>query len=328
MPKKEEERYDWVEALTKAAGTLGFNEVRVRWKLRAWQDRMSGRGRVAKTRAESVTRAHKVCPRCGGINNLDQKECLHCGARLHSRQVDMTIRFLKQFGVGVTPESFIVAVLIGVYIVTIFMGPNSGVMNSSGRDLFMMGGNFPPATLQGQWWRLWTAVLLHAGIWHIGFNVYATLFITPVVREVFGPNKTLFVFVVTGVLASAVSLAWGFLTGRYAVSIGASGAISGFIGLMIAWGHRDGTAYGIGLRNHLARWVLYILIFGFFFHADNAAHIGGLLAGAALAYLIPSNLNLRESRAWPILGALCAAAILGGAALIMYLAFNIPPPGQ
>ena len=97
----------------------------------------------------------------------------------------------------------------------------------------------------------------------------------------------------------------------------------GLIGLVMVWGHRDGTGFGISLRNSFIKWVLIILVLGYFIGADNAAHLGGLGAGALLGFVVPTNLNRPDSKQWRVMGTvsvlLCAAAIV----YIIYLAFNI-----
>ena len=70
------------------------------------------------------------------------------------------------------------------------------------------------------------------------------------------------------------------------MSVGASGAIMGLIGVLIGASYHHGQL-GKDFRSSLWKWVLYIAIFGIFFAADNAAHFGGLACGLALGYLIP-----------------------------------------
>ncbi|HUT54467.1 MAG TPA: rhomboid family intramembrane serine protease [bacterium] len=333
MPGKNKTEYDWVELVVKAGQLLGLNPVRTRWKLRAWQDRVKARKAAVAGKAAAITREHKICPRCHALNPGDGKVCIKCKSRLHSRPVEMADRFLRHFSLGMSPETFIAAAMIAGYVITVARGSGSSVLSASARDLIWLGGLQPAAVLAGQWWRLWTCAFLHGGLIHIGFNAYALVYVMPFVREVYGGAKALFVFFITGIAAGLASLGWALY--RYGafpqylglrVSIGASGAISGLIGLLLVWGHRDGTAAGISIRNNMARWVLYTAGFGFFIGADNAAHAGGWIAGGLLALLIPTNLTVREGRAWNALGVLSAIAIAAAVAIIAYLAFGTPAP--
>src|SRR5208282_3813468 len=72
----------------------------------------------------------------------------------------------------------------------------------------------------------------------------------------------------------------------FGMSVGASGAIMGMIGVLIGASFHHGHL-GKEYRSQLWRWVIYIAIFGLFFAVDNAAHFGGLAAGALLGYLVP-----------------------------------------
>ena len=71
------------------------------------------------------------------------------------------------------------------------------------------------------------------------------------------------------------------------LSIGASAAIFGLIGAMIAMGVRDRSAYGAAVRSVYMRWAFYGLLMGLlpFFATDNAAHIGGVAGGFIIGYV-------------------------------------------
>jgi membrane associated rhomboid family serine protease/ribosomal protein L40E len=252
MPDKNKTEYDWVELVVKAGQLVGLNPVRTRWKLRAWQDRMKAKKAAVAGEAAAITREHKICPRCRALNPGDGKLCIKCGARLHSRPVEIADRFLRHFSLGMTAETYIAAAMIAGYAITAMRGSSSSFLSASPRDLVWLGGLLPADVLAGQWWRLWTCVFLHGGLMHIGFNAYALIYIMPFVREVYGDGKAVVAFFITGIAAGLASLEWSVLSygaNGYRVSIGASGAICGLIGLMMVWGHRDGTAGGVAIRN-------------------------------------------------------------------------------
>jgi len=333
MSEPQRDEYDWIETLARLGKAVGMNPVRIRWKLRAWQDRQKDRGRQVVGKAQAVRREHKSCPVCKGINAADDKKCAHCGARLRSRTGEMFARFFRQFGMGLGFETLLAAAFIGLYVLVASVGEESSLWDLASSDLVKAGGNFHDIrpgmdwagvpwywrpTLVGQYWRLWTYAFLHGGLIHLGFNVWALLYIAPKVREIFGTNKSLVVYVGSGILAGAASLAFAVLMGNGMVGIGASGAVCGFIGLLMVWGHTDGTMYGLRMRNSMARWVLYIVVFGIFWgmrgggSVDHAAHFGGLLAGGLLGLLISPNVKRGDATPWRLAGAaaglLCAAA--------------------
>lgn len=328
MSEPQRDEYDWIETLARLGQAVGMNPVRIRWKLRAWQDRQKGRGRAVAGKAKAVRREHKSCPVCNGINAADDRKCVHCGARLRTRGGEIVARFFRQFGMGLGFETLLAAAFILLYVLVVGGGQDSSFWDIGPSDLVRAGGNYHSVqpgvpwaalpwqlrpTMELQYWRLWTYAFLHGGLMHLGFNTWALVYIAPKVREIYGGNKALVVYVATGVLSGAASLVWAVLQGKDMVSIGASGALCGLIGLMMVWGHLDRTMIGIRFRNAMARWVLYIVLFGFVVGADHAAHIGGLVAGGLLALLISPNMRRGDATPWRLAGTisalLCAAAV-------------------
>ena len=337
MSEPQRDEYDWIETLARLGQAVGMNPVRIRWKLRAWQDRQKGRGRAVAGKAQAVKRAHKTCPVCNGINAADDKKCVHCGARLRTRAGEVVARFFRQFGMGLGFETLLAGAFVLTYILVVVGGIDSSFWDLSSGDLVRAGGNFHDTradvhwagshwqfrpTLAGQYWRLWTYAFLHGGLMHLGFNAWALVYIVPRVREVFGTNKALVVYVITGVLSGAASLAWAVLLGKDMVSIGASGALCGLIGLMMVWGHLDRTMHGIRFRNAMARWVLYIVIFGFVVGADHAAHVGGLVVGGLLALLISPNMRRGDGTPWRMAGLVSGLLCLAAVGLVSFMALG------
>ena len=140
-----------------------------------------------------------------------------------------------------------------------------------------LGANMPGDLLDGEWWRLVTAMFLHGGLLHIGLNMWVLLDVGPNVEQVYGSPRFFFLYVVTGAFGYAVSS----LVGHF--SVGASGALMGLIGLMIAITTRRGGASMRMLRGRLLMWVGSIFLIGFLMPGiDNSAHFGGLLSGFLL----------------------------------------------
>ncbi len=341
MTEPQRDEYEWIETAARLGKAVGMNPVRIRWKLRAWQDRQKGRGRTVVGKAQAVRREHKTCPVCNGINAAGDKTCAHCGARLRTRGGEMLARFFRQFGMGLGFETLLAAAFIGVYIAVVSGGADSSLWGLDTNDLVKAGGNFHSVepglawdrypwffrpTVHQQYWRLWTYAFLHGGLMHLGFNVWALLYIAPKAREIYGSNKALVVYVVSGIVAGAASLAWAVLMGKSMVGIGASGAVCGFIGLMLVWGHTDGTMSGIRMRNSMARWVLYIVVFGIFWGmggggaVDHTAHFGGLLTGGLLALLISPNMRRGDGTAWRVAGLVAGLLCAAAAAFTVYCA--------
>ncbi|MGH9357799.1 MAG: rhomboid family intramembrane serine protease [Terriglobia bacterium] len=179
-----------------------------------------------------------------------------------------------------------------------------------------------PLIFAGQWWRLVTAVFLHAGLIHIGFNLWCLFDVGPMVESLFSSSKFVVMYLVTGVIGYLVSLWWTPM----GISIGASGAIMGLIGILIGASFHHGSL-GKDLRRQLWRWVIYIVIFGLLpmFAVDNAAHFGGFISGLVLGYLISEGepQTRMDENLWSGLAVVAVVIIAGSFAL---MALNLSRP--
>jgi rhomboid protease GluP len=140
----------------------------------------------------------------------------------------------------------------------------------------------------GQYRRLVTGMFLHGSLLHWFSNSWALLQLGGLYEEMFGSYRFLVVWFTTGICASAVS---AIHLPDGGMSVGASGAIFGLIGAFMFsitrspyW--RD-HPMSQGLRRQLVFWGAINIAFGLMTPViDNAAHIGGFVAGL-LAGLLP-----------------------------------------
>jgi rhomboid protease GluP len=145
------------------------------------------------------------------------------------------------------------------------------------------GAKYGPGIREGEWWRLLTAGFLHGGLLHILMNSWVLFDLGTQTEENYGTSRYLVVYFVSTITGFYASYLWS----PGGVSIGASAGIFGLIGAMIALGVRDRSSYGTAVRSVYTRWAIYGLLMGLlpFFAVDNAAHMGGLAGGFAIAYL-------------------------------------------
>ena len=186
----------------------------------------------------------------------------------------------------------------------------------SGIILLRMGESVPFAYMLSQPWRLVMAVFLHGSLIHVGFNMMALMNIGPLVEELYGSARYLFIFVVTGAAGFLASSLFGN------VSVGASGAILGLVGTLIAVTGSRHNAGARMLRGQLISWLVSIAVLGFLMPGiDNFAHGGGFVAGYLLGRLIPDRhpADLAERRSANVLG---WAAALAVAASFVFMVFN------
>lgn len=152
-----------------------------------------------------------------------------------------------------------------------------------GRDLvILLGAKINQLIVSGEWWRLLTAIFLHADFLHIAFNGYALYTFGTRLESIYGQGRFLALYLLSGVSGSALSFA---LSPR--VSVGASGAIFGLIGGLAVYFYRYRKQMSAGSRPlaNLVTIALYNLFYGFIAPGiDNWGHLGGLLAGTVLGW--------------------------------------------
>lgn len=312
---------DWTELVVKAAELLGFNPVRVRWKLHQL-GRDAAKAKVAASdKVTELSYEHKACPHCGAVADREEQKCPRCGAALRSKLADRLYRLGLVLPVALSFSTLLAVAFCLAYARLAIAEPDPAhvVGGFSSAVYLRFGAMFPPA-MASEPWRLGTAMFLHIGLWHLGFNTFALLQIGPTLEELYGRWALPAFFVVTGVVANVASLQFG-LAGLQA---GASGGLMGLTGVAAGWGHRAGTSLGREVRNRMLQWVAYTVLFGFFVHADNVAHVGGFVAGAVLGFAVGPDAMKRFSRS---AAAVPAALVSGLAALALFALTLVPPAG-
>jgi rhomboid protease GluP len=276
----------------------------------------------------SFETAHRMCPNCRGLIDRSASVCPLCGVSLRSaraRSGTGSGRVLGLIPVPSTASSAVIAITIALYGITWYMtqsaaaatlSPAPSLGGISGSTLVRFGAKFGPAIVFGhQWWRLVTAIFLHGGLLHIGFNLWCLFDLGPIVESLFSTTKFILIYLVTGVAGFLLSF-W-LRTLSMVPSVGASGAILGLIGILIAASFHHGSL-GKAYRSQLWRWVIYIFVFSLLPGVDLAAHVGGFVSGMALGYIIPEGepASRSEENLWNALAVLSVLVIAGSFALM------------
>ena len=170
----------------------------------------------------------------------------------------------------------IIAVFLGQLAATQFLGEDL-VADYAVKDNALIA--------QGEYWRLLTAIFVHANILHIAFNAYALYIIGRDVERFYGAVRFTLVFMLAGLSGSVFSLIF-----TPEPSLGASGAIFGLIGAEAVFLFRHRQLFGDRARRALQSIILVALInFGFGLSVqgiDNFAHLGGLIGGLILGWVV------------------------------------------
>ena len=296
---------------------------RWQWRVEKWKNAMRG-----FFGGEQQPRP-KICPACGALVGISATRCHECGTSLRFSLTALSKGLSGLFG-GRAPVTSILLVvnimMFGVSLVATMQAGEAGglsiLWSMNGEILDRLGASGPVPIFYGhQWYRLATAMFLHLGLLHIGMNMMVLMDVGPVLEDLYGSARYLFLYTTTGVLGFLLS---AFLGNN---AVGASGALMGLIGAMIAVSTKRGGGHMKELRSRLISWVVMIFLIGFWIHADNYAHFGGLASGFALGKLFVDRepMNPREKQRAYALGWIAGIALLASfATMLLHFTVHLP----
>jgi rhomboid protease GluP len=185
----------------------------------------------------------------------------------------------------------------GVPLLLLLNGAVFGAMLASGAawdspglaDVLRFGASHGPYVAQGDWWRLCASAFVHIGLLHFAVNMIS-LFALRIVESFYGSGAFLLLYLLCAVGASACSLLWH----PSLVSAGASGALFGLAGALIAFvlAHRHSIPellFRPMLRNLIVLLALNLFFGAMLDHIDNVAHLGGLATGLLVGRALDRN---------------------------------------
>lgn len=249
-----------------------------------------------------------TCPACRNLVRANEEFCPSCARRLRPEGgVRGLFRKLRSYPfaatrvlLGLIAVMFVAQMISDLLLPTEFRGGGGrggfmSILVSYDYTYLRLGSNFNVYVRYfHEYWRFVTACFIHFGLIHILFNCWCLWDLGRLAERFWGGRQVFATFVLTGIVGSAVSFGWFTLMGTRANSAGASGAVCGTLGLLLGAYYRNKYHLGEHLGSHLIRWAAYIIVFGLLMGADNAAHIGGMLAGGALGYLFPPTRNSKN----------------------------------
>lgn len=211
--------------------------------------------------------------------------------------------------------TIVLAVLnVGIWGLSVTMGADP--ISPTPDKIFELGGNFGPATLGGESWRLVASMFLHYGLLHIAMNMIGLVDGGRHVERMYGRAAFAALYLFSGVVGSLVSAIPGT-----AVSAGASGAVFGIFGAWAAYLllHRDQIDKEALAKQ--SRGLLVFLVYNIWFGIaaegiDMRAHLGGLGAGFVSGLI----LSTTRPQGWRVI------AVFVGSALTIAAAHVVPPP--
>jgi rhomboid protease GluP len=236
-----------------------------------------------------------LCPACGALVGIHATRCHECGTSLRFGLAAWSKGLAEFFG-GQAPVTTVILIVNVVMFAASLLGTMKAgagglslLWSMDGVTLYRLGESYPGAIWDyHEWYRLVTAMFLHLGFIHIAFNMMVLVDVGPIVEELYGSGRFLFVYVLSGVAGFALSSTFNNL------AVGASGAIMGLIGVMIAVTTKRSGIEMKELRSRLISWVVSIFAIGFLhiggMRIDNWGHFGGLAAGFLLGKFMADRL--------------------------------------
>jgi len=303
---------------------LGLRSSEWEWRKTRW--RMSLEAKIAswEMTERGIRAPVRMCPACRELVDRNLSVCTACGASM----VGVAGGGSKRLFAAILPHfSSLTSVLMTLNILMLALplmiwgaSPTAGIfsiLSPSGKTMIFFGAkNYGWILETGQYWRLVTAGFLHFGIIHLAMNSYALTILGPLVEESFGWRKTLFVYIVCDIGAFGASLLFG---PRAGVSAGASGPLFGLLGFAFVFARFRAGSRGRAVSQQLMGFITPAIVMLFLPGIDNAAHIGGFIAGAGLAMIMQDGepRTPPARRLWSLLTLLTLAVLVGAFAMMV-----------
>lgn len=205
-------------------------------------------------------------------------------------------------------------ILINVLVFVAMIATGVSWTSPTSEDLLRWGADFGPKTLAGQYWRLITPSFIHAGIIHLLLNMWCLRYLGRLLERLVGWSTVIGIYLVTGAGATLLSLAWEPMR----VSAGASGAIFGLAGALIAIIYRGNLNLVPENKRRLLGYVVRFsainLLYGLRGNINNMAHLGGLVTGLIAGLFLARSFAIqpedRKAQRRTVLGLTSVAVVL------------------
>ncbi len=257
----------------------------------------------SETQDPNVPSSFRRCDNCGQATPVNLPQCVNCGtisaqSVVADQQARAERRFLSALFSRATPVTYSILIFnLVIYFLMSFVSSGNIINNLLGGadqlTLIAFGAKVNELIEEGEWFRFVTPIFIHIGFLHIATNSYALWVIGPLVERLYGSARYLLIYLLSGIGGVIGSFIWQEMMNKPAgVSAGASGAIFGLFGLLAVFGYRYRSEMPPNFLSAIKSSVLPVILINLFIgfslqFIDNAAHVGGLISGALLTFLIP-----------------------------------------
>jgi len=211
-----------------------------------------------------------ICTECMYFAPVGIRCPEHSGQPQGAQRVTQGLRRASFEGTTAIVTKVLVAINVAVYLLELGAG---GDVNGTGNEIFTKGVLFGPFVADGDYWRLFTAMFLHYGPFHLGMNMLALWWFGAAIEQALGRGRYLLLYLVSGLAGSAGALVFS----PDSATVGASGAIFGILGAALVLERQrtyvlGGGAFGIIALNLVITFALPGISIG--------GHLGGLAGGS------------------------------------------------
>ena len=211
-------------------------------------------------------------------------------------------------------KPIVTGILILVNIIVFALMYIIGKGSENTETLINFGANIPALIRGGDYYRLITSGFLHIGIIHILCNMYSLSVLGPSIEHFYGKAKYILIYFFSMIIASLFVMVF---QSDYSVSAGASGAIFGLLGSLLYFGYHYRGYIGNQIIGQIIPVIIINLVIGFMAPGiSNAAHIGGLLGGVCVSFML--GINDKSDNKNRITGTILTVVLTG---FMIYLAF-------
>ena len=171
------------------------------------------------------------------------------------------------------------------------------------------------AVRDGQWWRIFTSAFFHLGPLHLAFNMYVLYLYGSLAERMYGRVEFAAIYLLCAAGGSVLTI----LVDPMQFAAGASGAIFGVIGLLFVVSRRHHAVLGREGRSMVAgigSYLVFLLFFTFLVpNISWTGHLGGLIVGAILGFLLPPT----GERLMGAMPRVLRAAVYAGVAVLLVI---------
>ena len=256
-----------------------------------------------------------LCPNCRKLISADEPRCPYCNT-VRPGLWGATPLLQRFFGARMDLVPGIIGACVVLYAAGLLLDLR-GALQSRGLlsllspsmvALYKLGMTGGFATGEGRWWTTLTAIYLHGGLLHIFFNMWWIHRLGAEAQELFGRARFFILFTLTGAAGFVLSNAMGARP-----SIGASGAIFGLMGAMLAFTRRQHASWSAIASGPLMQSIVIVLLFGLMTPGvNNLAHLGGIASGFLIGQWLPAQHERREGRTTQLVAFALFALTLAG----------------